>query len=90
MRDSLCVLESKEIRSWAEVPKIQCTDRDPEPKSCIGTRWTLKQIKTQANKSLTEGLLYHKAMWEEHPFGTSLEAVKASLAINCSMQRQQQ
>lgn len=29
-------------------------------------------------------------MLEEHLFDTSLEAVKASLAIDCSMQRQQQ
>ncbi len=29
-------------------------------------------------------------MWEEHLSGTCLEAVRASLAISCSMQKQQQ
>lgn len=33
---------------------------------------------------------YHKVMWEEHLYGISLEAVRVSLAINCSMQKQQQ
>lgn len=41
-------------------------------------------------KSKSKIFLYQKAMSEEHLSGTCLEAVRASLAISCSMQKQQQ
>lgn len=41
-------------------------------------------------KSKPNIFLYQKAMSKEHLSGTCLEAVRASLAISCSMQKQQQ
>lgn len=87
-----------EINRWHKyngLPKIQQADGDPEPKSCIRIKDkyqitpNLDIFISQYANCIKWGI-YHKTVLGEHPSDIFWEALRAFLAINCSMQRQHQ
>lgn len=86
------------LRGWGvrkrlvqDIPEIQETDRDPEPKSCrvLKKNQVLSFWESKVWQKKQQECEYQKIVWEGHLCDTYLEAPRVSLAINYSKQKQQ-